>query len=117
MRSMRSSLREDLTAAIKAKDRIAVTALRSVLAAIENAGAVPADHPSSSVTGNEHFAGAASLGETEAVRRELTEAELRTIVEQEVHERTVAAQEFEQFGRDEHALRLRAEAEVLRRYL
>jgi uncharacterized protein YqeY len=114
---MRTSLRADLTAALKARDQVAVTALRSALAAIDNAEAVPADHPSSSFSGNEHVAGAASLGATEAARRDLTEADLRSIVEQEVRERAVAAQEYEQLGRDEHAQRLRAEAEVLSRYL
>ena len=115
---MRASLRDDLKAALKARDRVATAALRSALAAIDNAEAVPADHRLDSVTGSEHVAGAAiGLGAAEAERRHLTEADLRSIVENEVQERSVAAEEYEQLGRNDVAERLRAEAEVLSRYL
>jgi uncharacterized protein len=115
---MRPRLRDDLTAALKTRDRVAVAALRSALAAIANAEAVPVDRPSDSAAGNEHVAGAASgLGAAEAERRHLTAADLRSIVEKEVRERSAAAQEYERNGRDDLAGRLRAEAEVLGRYL
>ncbi|MCA2223551.1 GatB/YqeY domain-containing protein [Nonomuraea aurantiaca] len=120
---MRATLRDDLKTALKARDHIAVTALRSALAAIENAEAVPVDSPSPGaaehgITRNEHFAGStAGLGSADVERRLLTEAELLSIVEKEVRERSVAAQEYERLGRHDHAERLRAEAEVLSRYL
>ncbi|MEU4801542.1 GatB/YqeY domain-containing protein [Actinosynnema sp. NPDC023587] len=115
---MRADLRDDLKAALKSRDRVAVTALRSALAAIDNAEAVPAGTSPTHVTGNEHVAGAASgLGAAEAERRHLTEADLRSIVEEEVRERTAAATEYERLGRTEDAERLRAEAAVLDRYL
>lgn len=120
---MRANLRDNLKTALKARDHIAITALRSALAAIENAEAVPVDPPSPSVpenevTGNEHIAGStAGLGAADAERRHLTEADLLSIVEKEVRERSVAAQEYERLGRDDLAERLRAEAEVLSRHL
>ncbi|GAA3465184.1 GatB/YqeY domain-containing protein [Saccharothrix longispora] len=119
---MRASLRDSLTAALKSRDRVAVAALRSALAAIGNAEAVPVDRPAdgvpADVTGSEHVAGAAAgLGAAEAERRHLTEADLRSIVEDEVRERSVAALEYERLGRDDLAERLRAEAEVLGRHL
>ncbi|HEX3785163.1 MAG TPA: GatB/YqeY domain-containing protein [Pseudonocardiaceae bacterium] len=121
---MRASLHADLTAALKARDRVAVAALRSALAAIDNAEAVPVDPPvagatgSAHRTGNEHVAGsAAGLGAAEAQRRHLTEADLRSIVEKEIWERSVAVREYERLGRDDLAERLRAESEVLSRYL
>ncbi|WP_447006598.1 GatB/YqeY domain-containing protein [Saccharothrix isguenensis] len=115
---MRANLRGDLKAALKCRDAIAVAALRSALAAIENAEAVPAGHQSDAVEGSEHFAGAASgLGAAEAERRHLTEADLRSIVENEIRERGVAADEYDRLGRTDLAVRLRAEAEVLSRYL
>lgn len=115
---MRARLRQDLTAALKAGDRVAVTALRSSLAAIDNAEAVLVDRPLDGVTGNEHVAGAAAgLGAAEAERRHLTEAEVRSIVENEARERSAAAEEYERLGRTDLAERLRAEAEVLSRYL
>jgi uncharacterized protein len=115
---MHAHLRADLAAALKARDRVAVTALRSALAAIDNAEAVPVDHVLDSVTGNEHVAGTATgVGAAEAERRRLTETDLWSIVENEVRERSVAAQEYEHLGRHDLAERLRAEAEVLGRYL
>lgn len=114
---MRSDLRRDLTAALKARDRVAVAALRSVLAALENAEAVPTA-ATDNTAGNEHFAGAtAGLGAAEAQRRDLTEADVRSIIEAEVRDRTSAAQEYERLGRADQAAHLRAEADVLRRYL
>jgi uncharacterized protein YqeY len=115
---MRDNLRSDLTAALKARDRVAVAALRSALAAIDNAEAVPVDNLPGSVASSEHVAGAAvGLGAAEAERRHLTDADLRSIVENEVLERSVAAGEYERLGRDDAAERLRAEAEVLSRHL
>jgi uncharacterized protein len=98
---VRAGLRDELTAAIKARDRVAVAALRSALAAIANAEAVPVD----------------GLGAVEVERRHLTEADLRSIVVAEVRDRLAAATGYEERGRADVAERLRAEAEVLRRHL
>jgi uncharacterized protein YqeY len=70
------------------------------------------------VMGNEHVArSAAGQGATEAARRHLTQADLRSILENEVQERSVAAAGYDQLGSSDFAERLRAEAEVLSRYL
>lgn len=115
---MRANLRDDLTAALKARDRVAVAALRSALAAIENAEAVPVSHELDSAVGDQHFGGSAGgLGAAEAERRHLTEADLRAIVGSEVRERVAAAAEYEGLGQPAVAERLRAEAQVLDRYL
>lgn len=112
---MRTSLRRDLTAALKARDRVSVAALRSALAAIENAEALPADQLPASAA-NEPWS-ANGVGAAEAQPRHLTEADLREIVEREVRERSVAADEYEQIGRHDRAESLRSEAAVLSRYL
>jgi len=115
---MRTNLRDDLKAALKSRDRAAIMALRSALAAIDNAEAVPVGQAPGLAAGNEHVAGAAvGLGASEAPRRDLTAADLRSIVENEVRERDNAAEEYERLGRTEQAERLRAEAAVLRRHL
>jgi uncharacterized protein YqeY len=115
---MRTTLRRDLTAALKARDRVAVAALRSAIAALENAEAVPTDQAIDTTAGNEHVAGApVGLGVTEADRRDLTESDVRSILEAEVRERTTAAAEYDGLGRPDEAARLRAEAEVLGRYV
>ncbi|WP_016699048.1 GatB/YqeY domain-containing protein [Actinoalloteichus spitiensis] len=122
---MRSTLRDALSTALKARDRVAIAALRSALAAIDNAGAVPLP-PSTSGPGvapgaaatSEHVAGTtAGPGSTEVDRRQLTVAEEREIVEDEARERREAAAAYEHGGRHEHAERLRAEAEVLHHHL
>ncbi len=118
VRQVRAGMREDLKAALEARDRVAASALRSALAAIEHAEALPVAPRDAVVTGNDHVAGAvAGPGATEAERRRLTVADVRAVVEEEVRERTAAAEECERLGRDDHAARLRAEAQVLGRYL
>ncbi|MGW9310195.1 GatB/YqeY domain-containing protein [Saccharomonospora azurea] len=117
---MRDALRRDLTAALKARDRVAIDALRSALGALDNAEAVPVDHAAirGGEPSSEHIAGAASgVGSTESRRRELTEAQVRSIVRQQVDERQEAATEYDRLGRTDHAERLRAEADVLDRHL
>lgn len=103
---------------MKARDRVAVAALRSALAAIENAEASPAHVAGLSVVDDQHIAGSAvGLGAGEGERRHLSETDVRTIVEAEVRERSDAAGEYEQAGQHDAARRLRGEAEVLSRYL
>lgn len=115
---MRATMRADLTAAIKSRDRVAMTALRSALAAIENAEAISSDQQSVTTEDGAQVAKAAlGVGAAEAQRRQLTEAELETIVQSEVDERSRAAAEYERHGRAEHATKLRGEADVLSRYL
>lgn len=113
---MRTIMRRDLTAALKARDRVAVSALRSALAAIDNAEAVPAAAGVRAT--DEHVAGSVvGVGAAEAARRELTPDDQHTIVATEVAERVDAARGYAQAGREDAAERLRAEADVLRRYL
>ncbi|CAM3375401.1 GatB/YqeY domain-containing protein [Occultella aeris] len=119
---MRATMRRDLLVALKARDRVTVAALRSALAAIDNAEAVevptgregepeyPGDGPT--IAGS-----AVGLGAAETTRRDLSEADIAAIVAREVRERTDAALEYEAAGRTEGSARLREEAQVLSRYL
>ncbi|MFI9451405.1 GatB/YqeY domain-containing protein [Amycolatopsis sp. NPDC052450] len=117
---MRANLRDELKTALKAKDRVAISALRSALAAIDNAEAVPLDSVDQApgITTNEQVAGTAvGLGAAEVERLHLTEDDVRDIVAHEIRERTVSADEYERLGRADAADRLRAEAAVLERSL
>ena len=98
---------------------MAVAALRSALAAIENAEAVtppPAGSPAEAT--HAQLAGTVvGVGAAEAERRALSEAEVEEIAQAEVDERRAAADAYERAGRPEMARRLRAEADVLGGYL
>ena len=73
---------------MKARDRVAVAALRSALARVSNAEAVHVDSVPRAGAIEDAPAGA---GAADAPRRELTEADVRGIVEAEVAEHDHAA--------------------------
>ena len=120
-------LRRALPAAMKARDRPTVTALRSALAAIDNASAVdPAQAPSAGGDQGPGPVGAvhselagtvAGVGATEVERRRLSQAQMEEIVRAEIADRETAAASYDHAGQLDPAERLRAEAEVLRAHL
>jgi len=113
--AIRPRLEQALREALRARDTGAVSALRSALAALDNAQAVPAAPAPVAGASSPHFAGAAAgLGAGEAERRRLSEAQARDIVRAEVAERQAAAREYERRGHADQAGRLRREAAVLR---
>lgn len=105
-------LREALPVAMKARDRVAVAALRSALAAIGNAEAVEVDSPAGAIE-----ASPVGVGAAEAVRRVLGDADVVEIVRGEVAAREASARAYEAAGRADRAELLRAEARVLSAYL
>ena len=135
--NLRERLRRALPAAMKARDRPAISALRSALAAIDNAGAVdptqarpdtahpepPAANaidpePGRAEGGDPNVAGSVvGVGVTDVERRSLSEAQMQEIVRAEALERETAAAGYERAGRLELAERLRGEAKVLSAFL
>jgi uncharacterized protein len=115
---VRTRLRQDLTIALKARDRVAIAALRSTIAAIENAESVDAASANSSTADSEHIAGAtAGVGSSDVPRRLLSENDVIAVVRGQIEERLQAADQYEQLGKVGEAARLRGEAVVLREYL
>jgi uncharacterized protein YqeY len=111
---VRQRLELALREALRARDQVARSALRSALSAIDNASAVPPGPGPAPGAGGPHFAGAvAGLGAGEAERRSLTEAEVGDIVRAEVADRQAAARDYDQAGHHDQADRLRREADVL----
>lgn len=90
---MKSTLRKDLTAAMKAKDKTRVATLRMAIAAI----------------GVEEVAGTSA--------RELSDAEIQKVLTREVKKRKESAEAFDGAGRAEQAAAERAEGEILAEYL
>jgi uncharacterized protein YqeY len=113
--TLRPQLRAALTKAMKARDTAAVAALRSALAAVDNAEAVDPGAAGLAVSSGEGpvAKSAAGLGAADVPRRELSDDDEAAIVRAEIGERRAAADDYERLGRAEEAARLRAEADVL----
>lgn len=105
--SLRRQLSGDLLLAMKAKDSIAISALRSVLSALDNASAVPASTVAAPVFGRN----------CDVPRRDLSDADCQRIIRAEASARATAAEEYTRLGRDDAAARLRAEQAVVERYV
>jgi uncharacterized protein len=118
---VRARLQMALRAAMKARDTVAVSALRSALAAIANAEAIPVPTapaslpPTAPATDvHQYVAGStAGLAAAEAERREVTEEDAAGIVQAEVTERQVAARQYQAAGHADRAGRLLREAQVI----
>ena len=108
-------MRAALPVAMKARDTVAVAALRATLGAIDNAEAV--ERPAGAERGQAIEQSALGAGAAEADRRVLTDADVAGIVRHAVAEREDAARGYDEAGRPDRARRLRAEAEVLSAYL
>lgn len=93
MTTLKATLHDDLTTAIKARDQLRSATLRLTLSAI----------------GYEETAGDSA--------RELSDDEVLKIITREVKKRRDAAEAFDKAGRADSAERERAEAEVLTAYL
>jgi Uncharacterized conserved protein len=107
---LRDVLRADLKTALRARDRTSMSALRSALSAVDNAESVPTDARAGAIED-----ASVGVGTTEATRRELSAADLRGILQQEVDERETAATEYDRQA-PERAEQLRAEAAVVAAY-
>ena len=101
---------------MKARDAATVAALRSALAALDNAEAV-APPPAPALQDGVIAGAVAGLGAGEAARAELSEARMAEIVGAEVADRRAAAADYAQAGRAERAARLTAEADALAGFL
>ncbi|GAB3108035.1 GatB/YqeY domain-containing protein [Streptomyces calidiresistens] len=93
MSTLKTRLQDDLTAAIKGRDELRSATLRMTLAAITK----------------EEVAGTTA--------RELSDAEVLTVITREAKKRREAAEAFDRGDRPEQAARERAEGEVLAEYL
>jgi hypothetical protein len=115
--ALRDALRRDLASAMKAREPDAVSALRTAIAAIDNAEAVPAPDESTATTSG-HIAGArAGLGAAEAARRNLGDGQQQAILRDQIAGYAADADRYEALGQQDAAGRLRAQARLLTAYL
>jgi hypothetical protein len=115
--TLRARLRRALTDAMQQRDRTAVTALRTVLSAIDNSEAVARPEPPSDVASGAIAGAVHGVGRSEVRRRTLTEEEILDVVVDQIDERDHAANEYERMGQLDRANLLRDEAAVLRSHV
>jgi hypothetical protein len=109
-------MRRDLTAALKAREPDAVAALRTAIAAIDNAEAVAAPDTSPAGAGGRIAGARDGVGSTEATRRTLGVDQVRAILRDQIDEATREADRYDALGQDGAAQRLRRQARVLAAY-
>ncbi|MFG2226313.1 hypothetical protein [Streptomyces sp. NPDC048644] len=100
---------------MRARDKAAVSALRTTLAALDNAEAVPVDE--AGLRGAALEQSPVGAGATEAARRELSERRVVEVVRTEAAERLEAAAQLTAPAHAARAAQLRAEAAVLLQFL
>ncbi len=110
---VRLALRQRLTTALRERDKPTAAAMRSAIAALENAEAVPTSQGAVAAT-SRHVAGAAvGVGAAEAERLALDDAAESAILRAEVDGLLEAACEYESLGQVERAAVARAAADEL----
>jgi len=103
----RQCLSADLLGAMKNKDASAVSALRGLLSALDNASAVPIGTVSEPVVGRSG----------DVARRKLSAGDCRALLLSELSARAEAADEYARLGQADAAARLRAERAVIEGYV
>jgi uncharacterized protein YqeY len=105
--ALKKRLREDLKSAMLEKRSDEVALLRKLIAALDNAEAVPTEGYRPRALGD---------ASAEVVRRELDGRAVEALLTEEVESRLAAAADYERLGRAEEAARLRDEAALAARY-
>ena len=105
---LKERLRADLKAAMRARKSSEVGVIRTLIAAIDNAEAVPIEGFQERLRQRE-FIG-------EVTRRELDAAALDAVLTAETQSRLAAADDYERNGRADEGARLRSEADLIARY-
>ena len=107
---LREQMKADLRQAIKARHSATVATLRTVLAAIDNAEAVPVTTPTMPVE--------PVLGHrTEVPRKLLSADDIQQIIQREVDERRAASLKYANLGQTGEAERLQTAATLIEAYL
>lgn len=104
---IRKQMKAELLQAMKAGRKEEVITLRTLIAAIDNAEAVPVeDQPISTFGGRNE----------DVPRRQLTPDDIQQILRREADERRSAAAEYERLGRPDQAEILKAAVVLIERY-
>ena len=110
--AMKLRLREDLKSALRARDALETSVLRAIIAALDNAQAVPAHDKHVRYVVHEF-----GDRKAEVPRLRLDVLDVQLLLETEIRSRAEAADQFEQLGRIDRARKLREETKIVARYL
>ena len=102
--AMRQKLQTDLRAAIKGRQALDVAVLRGLIAAIDNAGAVP-------------LAAKSEPPQHEVERRHLDSGEIQSVLWREYEAHQAAASEFARLGRSVESEQANFATAIVSRYL
>lgn len=105
---LKERLRADLRTALRERKPREVAMIRTLIAAIDNAEALPIDEFEERIRRRE------AVGEVG--RRDLDNAALGELLAAEARSRLAAAEDYERHGRGEDGARLREEADLIARY-
>ena len=106
--ALKERLRTDLKAAMRERKPAEARVIRTLIAAIDNAEAVPIEGLEERLRQRE------TIGEV--ARRQLNAAALDAVLASETESRLAAAGDYERHGRPDDAARLRDEAGLIARY-
>lgn len=115
--AVRAAMRRDLVVALKSRATDTAAALRTAIAAVDNAEAVDTTNRAAGTEDGPVAGATAGLGSSEVARRTLSVADARNVVAAVISEYVDEAERYESLTRGEAAAVLRQQAEVLRRYL
>jgi uncharacterized protein YqeY len=111
---LKDRLRADLKAAMQAKASDEVRLLRTLIAALDNAEAVPVEaRPAGAPPALSRRFGDPS---GELARRDIGDGALAELLTVEAQSRLAAAEDYDRHGESGEAARLRREAELINRY-
>jgi uncharacterized protein YqeY len=108
---MKARLRVDLSTYMRARQSLEAGVIRSLLAALDNAEALPVDH-----NRPESLQARFGDGSSEADRRSLPQEDVDAIISSEIRQRMNAAADMERLGLEDRAETLRHEAQIAKRY-
>jgi uncharacterized protein len=86
VQALRAALRDGLNTALKARDAEALSAIRTAIAAIDNAEAIATTDTQRPVTSADIAGASSGVGSTEAVRRSISTGQLRDILADQIAE-------------------------------
>lgn len=110
MTNLVEQLRQDVLQARKHKDQATTEAIQNVLARISNAEAV-------SLGDTQKYQQHVGVGSSEVARKELTEADIRALLQEEIDDMHHAIGEMEKYPDHPYVLDLQKKATILEKYL